>query len=254
MISFVGSRIHSEYGERACKMLIEGLAGYPITIVSGLAIGIDTIAHEHAIKVGLQTIAVLGSGLDRSVIYPKSNVTLANNILESGGALVSELKPFQNPTRNTFPKRNRIMAGLSNMVIAVESDLRSGTRITTRLAIEYGKEVGAVPHSIFSKTSLGTNELINQGAHCIQRSEDILRIIGYEIFDIQKRSKNKLTNYERLIYSNLKFCETRHELFAKTQIPKHIIQSALISLEMKSLIIENAGTITKTNEFHNPYL
>ena len=178
LVAFVGARSHTEYGERVCNEIIAGLAGHPVTIVSGLAIGIDGIAHAAALEHGLPTIAVVGSGLDDSVLYPAANRPLAHRILEHDGTLISELPADERGTKHTFPARNRIIAGLAELVIAVECTERSGTRITTRLAVEYNKEVGAVPHSVFSETGAGANALLHQGAHVIRHADDVLAVLG----------------------------------------------------------------------------
>ena len=177
VVTVVGSRKHSAYAEKACRKIITELTGLPIIIVSGLAIGIDTIAHKAALRAGLTTIAVVGSGLDTSVLYPARNKMLAKKILEKNGTLLSELKPKERAAKHTFPSRNRIMAGLADLVIAIECGMRSGTRITARLAIEYNRELGAVPHSIFSSAG-GSNELLKMGAHVIQSGGDVAEIVG----------------------------------------------------------------------------
>src|SRR3989344_4788228 len=145
----VGSRKYTPYGREACEKLIGELRGHPVCIVSGLALGIDRIAHEAALKAGLPTIAVPGSGLDIEVIYPKSNLGLAKDILKHGGCLLSELPPKEKATTWTFPQRNRIMAGLSRAVLIIEAEQKSGTLITSRLATEYNRDVLTVPGSIF---------------------------------------------------------------------------------------------------------
>ena len=177
-IAIVGARKHSAYGAEACNTLISGLAGYPVTIISGLAVGIDAIAHSSALQYHLPTIAVVGSGLDNTTIYPSVNRPLAQRILAHNGTLLSELPAHEPGTKHTFPARNRIIAGLAELVIAIECAERSGTRITTALAVDYGRDVGALPHSIFSQTGAGTNSLLQQGAHVIRHSNDILALLN----------------------------------------------------------------------------
>ncbi len=151
ILAVVGARKHTPYGKEACEKLIAGLAGYDICIVSGLALGIDAVAHKAALDAGLKTIAVPGSGLDRSVLYPITNKRLAEEILHAGGALLSEFEPKTIAAPWTFPQRNRIMAGLADAVLVVEAELQSGTLITSKYATEYNRDVLAVPGSIFSK-------------------------------------------------------------------------------------------------------
>src|SRR3990167_7120394 len=179
-LTVVGSRKMTRYGQEACDFLIHGLAGYPIVIVSGLAIGTDTIAHKSALDTGLPTIAIPGSGLDRAVLHPQSNYRLADHILETDGALLSELPPTAPAGIHTFPRRNRIMAGLSKAILIVEAGEKSGTLITARLGLDYNREVGVVPGSIFSPQSHGTNQLIRQGATPITSSADILELLGFK--------------------------------------------------------------------------
>ncbi len=181
-LCIVGSRKFTQYGERACRALIEGLAGYPITIVSGLAYGIDSVAHEAALGAGLRTIAIPGSGLDWDVLYPRAHRILAQDIIRRGGALIS---PFDHDFRATpwaFPLRNQVMAGMSHMTIVIEAEEKSGSLITYRSALENGRDVGVVPGSIFSYASAGTNKvLVEGGAHPITSSYDILHILGIKI-------------------------------------------------------------------------
>ena len=148
----VGSRKHTEYGKEACQKLIAGLRGYDIVVVSGLALGIDGIAHKAALDASLTTIAIPGSGLHPSVLYPSSNRQLAEKIVDSGGALLSEFEPMFRPTLYSFPQRNRIMAGISHAVLIVEAEIKSGTLITSRLATDYNREVMAVPGSVLYHT------------------------------------------------------------------------------------------------------
>lgn len=179
-LAVVGSRKHTHYGADAARTLIEGLRGYPIAIVSGLALGIDAIAHEAALKAGLPTIAVPGSGISDAAIYPRTNAGLAARILASGGALLSEYPPDFRATQWSFPRRNRIMAGLAHATLIIEADARSGTLITARLAMEYDRDVLAVPGSIFSPSSDGPNALLADGAGLVRSSDDLLRHLGFE--------------------------------------------------------------------------
>ena len=162
LLCVVGSRKYSAYGHDAIEKIILGLTGYPITIVSGLALGIDTLAHQFALSAGLKTLAWPGSGLNPKVIYPSTNYRLAEKILIEGGCLLSEYEPNQPATLYTFPRRNRLMAGLAKATLIIEAGAKSGTLITARLATEYNRDVLAVPGSIFSPNSYGSNWLIRQ--------------------------------------------------------------------------------------------
>lgn len=170
----VGSRGATAYGREATDRLLRGLAGAPVSIVSGLAIGIDSLAHRAALAVGLHTISVPGSGLDDRVLHPPRHRSLAHQILEAGGALLSEYAPDFHATKWSFPQRNCIMAGMADAVLIVEAKRPSGTLITARLATEYNRDVLAVPGSIFSETSAGPNFLIAQGAVPATCADDLL--------------------------------------------------------------------------------
>jgi DNA processing protein len=186
LLAVVGSREYTPYGKQACERLIAGLRGYPVAIVSGLALGIDGIAHNAALNAGLSTIAIPGSGLDDSVLYPACHRHLAHRILEAGGALLSEFEPDWKPRKESFPQRNRIMAGFSRAVLVVEASLKSGTLITARLAADYNRDVCAVPGPIHASTSRGAHELIRQGAALIESATDILRVLGLTEIDSQR--------------------------------------------------------------------
>src|SRR3989338_8416810 len=148
-LAVVGSRAATNYGRQAVRHLIEGLRGYPIVIVSGLAYGMDAEAHKAALEAGLPTVAVPGSGLDWSVLYPRANVNLAREIMKAGGAHLSEFEPNMKAADYTFPQRNRIMVGLSKAVLVIEAKERSGSLITARLATEYKHRTPRFPRSFF---------------------------------------------------------------------------------------------------------
>lgn len=170
-IAFVGARSHSSYGNMVVNKIIDSMSNYDFTIVSGMAYGIDSLSHKRALKNNLNTIAVLGTGID--VIYPKSNKELYEEISKKG-AIISEFALGTSANKFTFPIRNRIISGLSKTVVVVEAKDKSGSLITARLAAEQGKEVFAVPGNITSIYSVGTNKLIRDGAIPLVEVEDIL--------------------------------------------------------------------------------
>lgn len=176
----VGSRALTPYGEAICEKLIAGLSGYPIAIVSGLALGTDACAHRAALKAGLHTIAVPGSGLADKVIAPQTNLGLAKEILLAGGALLSEHAPDTTARPQYFPSRNRIMVGLADAVLVIEAGERSGTLITARLASEYSRDLMCVPHRIGDVNSEGSHMFIRLGAELITGPDDILETLGLE--------------------------------------------------------------------------
>lgn len=242
-LSIVGSRNHTSYGRDAVRKIIEGLSGYPICIVSGLALGIDTLAHKYAIEYGLKTIAIPGSGIDLNVIHPKSNINLAKEIIKSGGAIFSEMKPDEKATIYSFPRRNRIMAGVSDAVLIIEAHEKSGTLITAKLALDYNREVFVIPGSIFSDSSIGTNKLIKQGATPVTSAQDILEFFGFETK--QEDKTINLLPEELAVYSLLNEPIERDELIARLGMNINEAQSLLTMMEIKALIKEEFGLIQK---------
>ena len=176
-ISIVGTRRPTPYGRKIARILASELAKDKWVIVSGLALGIDGEAHSSVVREGGITVGVLGSGLE--VIYPSSHRRLAEEIVDGGGAIISEYPPLCPPRPENFPPRNRIISGLTQGVVVVEAPKRSGALITADFALEQGREVMAVPGSIFSPQSEGANNLIAQGAKLIQNKEDILEALGF---------------------------------------------------------------------------
>jgi DNA processing protein len=243
----VGSRKYSNYGKEACEKLIAGLRGYPVIIVSGLALGMDSIAHRAALAAGLKTVAVPGSGIDDSVLYPSSNRELAKKILENGGCVLSEFEPDFRATTWSFPQRNRIMAGLSDAVFVIEAEIKSGTLITSRLATDYNRDVFTVPGSIFSKTSEGPHMLIGLGATAITSSEDIVKALGLEL----KTNDHKLTTSdyadcsekERKVLEFLKEPNSRDEVTRALSLSASEANTLLGILEIKGLIKESMGEL-----------
>lgn len=163
MTAIIGTRKPTGYGVLVAKQIGAVIAKDQV-VVSGLAYGIDAIAHETALKHGGKTVAVLGSGVDDASVYPRVHRGLANRIVKAGGLLISEYMPGSKPLKFHFPARNRIIAGLSQQVLVVEAGVDSGTLITANLALDYNREVWAVPGSINSEMSKGTNQLILEGA------------------------------------------------------------------------------------------
>ncbi len=237
----VGSRKFSDYGKGACERIIGGLKGLPFVIVSGLALGIDSIAHKTALKNNIKTIAVPGSGLNDEVLYPKSHLFLARDILSSSGALLSEYPPSFSATTWSFPKRNRIMAGMSRVILVIEAGEMSGTLITARLGLEYNREVCTVPGSIFSSSSSGSNQLIKEGAYPITSSDDICEICGIE--KEKKMLNMNLSEKEKNIINMIKEPKSKEEVMKKFGMSINEIQILISAMEMKGLINEVAGKI-----------
>ena len=246
-LTVVGSRKFSSYGKEACEKIIKGLHGERIIITSGLALGIDSIAHKAALDAGLKTVAIPGSGLDRKVLHPHSNKGLADEIVRCGGALLSELPPLMPAGLHTFPERNRIMAGISKATLVIEAQDKSGTLITARLAVEYNRDLLAVPGSIFSLNSNGTNRLIKQGATPVSSADDLREALGLsrkdEIkeLDLENLSENEKTILETLSIEPL----TKDELIKQTKIKASEINTLLSMMEIRGLIRELGGKIQR---------
>ncbi|MBP3707293.1 MAG: DNA-processing protein DprA [Clostridia bacterium] len=172
-VAIVGSRNCTAYGRKCGNFFSYELASRNVNVISGLAIGIDAIAHCAALNANGKTYAVIGSGLDN--IYPMQNIQLAKRIIEKGGAIITEYVIGTKPDKSNFPRRNRIISGIADAIIVVEASEKSGSLITANYAINQGKEVWAVPGNIFSNESKGTNKLINDGANVLTSMDDILR-------------------------------------------------------------------------------
>ena len=244
-LTVVGSRKYSPYGKEVCEKIISGLEGYDITIVSGLALGIDAIAHNCALNNNLKTMSVPGSGLADKSIYPKSNFPLAQKILKSGGTLLSEYEANQEAAPWTFPQRNRIMAALAKVTLVVEATEKSGTLITARLALDYNREVATIPNSIFSLYSKGSNQLLQDGASPITSSQDLLQILGFDKDDQQGslalNFENCSTEEKQILEKLAKTDYSKDELIQELDMRTTQINILLSSMEIKGLIQESLG-------------
>lgn len=243
-LCIVGSRKFTSYGRDACEKIISGLRGYPIVIVSGLAMGIDAIAHKKALSVGLKTLVFPGSGLSPKAMYPKTNIRLAEEILESGGCLISEFDPDFKATLWSFAKRNRLMAGISKAILIIEAEEKSGTMITARLATEYNRDLLVVPGSIFSPTSKGTHKLLRLGATPITSSEDVLDALGFKIEkpkDKQAQLFADLSEEEKMVLNLLREPKERNELIRAMKMSTPDAQAIISVMEIKELIKEEMG-------------
>jgi len=242
----VGSRKNTTYGREACEKIIEGLKGYPIVIVSGLAMGIDAIAHKKALSVGLKVLVFPGSGLSFEAMYPKTNMLLAKEIIGNGGCLISEFEPDFKATLWGFPMRNRLMAGISKAVLIIEAEERSGTLITARLTTEYNRDLLVVPGSIFSPNSKGVNKLLHQGATPVTCAEDVLEALGFELpKDKEKQAKLflDLSPEEKIIVGLLREPSPRDDLIRAMKMPTPTANALISVMEIKGLIKEELGEI-----------
>jgi DNA processing protein len=244
----VGSRACSPYGRRMTQKLIAGLARYPVAIVSGLALGLDSEAHRAAMDVGLPTLAIMPSGLNDNIIYPSSNRVLAQQILKSGGALISENEPDFKAALYSFAQRNRIAAGMSTATLIVEAGEKSGTLITARLALNYNREVLAVPHELLRETGAGVNTLIREGATLVRSSEDILEALGFKVDTkkpVQAVLPTDLNESEVALMEALTEPLTRDELIEASELSAQDANIGLSSLLIRGLILERLGKIER---------
>jgi DNA protecting protein DprA len=250
IIAIVGTRNHNEYGKNVCEKLVEELAGENILIVSGLAFGIDTIAHKSALKNDLKTVAVLAHGLDR--IYPSQNKSLAKEIVEQGG-LLTDFRSKTDPDRQNFPKRNRIVAGISDAIVVVETGIKGGSLITAELGNGYNKDVFAIPGRTNDTKSEGCNYLIKNNKAClITSANDILENMGWKEYKKPSAKKQRelfieLSDDEKIIVNILQQQEQIHidELYLKSGLSSSAVASALLTLEMQSVINSLPGKMYK---------
>ncbi len=237
LLCVVGSRNFTSYGKQAVEHLIAGLRGYPIGIVSGLALGIDGLAHEAALANGLYTLAVPGSGLDPSVLYPARHRPLARKILERGGGLLSELSPTTPAAQWTFPQRNRIMAGLCSATLLIEASEKSGTLITARMAVDYNRELLVVPGNIFATNSHGTHQFLKLGATPITSAEDILYALGITPeAGTPTTLRLDLSPTEAKVLELLREPLDRDTLLRSLELPTAEATTLLMMMELKGLI------------------
>lgn len=237
LLSIVGSRKYTNYGKQVVDDLVAGLTGYPVGIVSGLALGIDSLAHEAALKNNLYTLAIPGGGLDDTVIYPRTHTRLAHRILESGGGLLSEFDPTFKATKWSFPQRNRLVAGISHATLLIEAAEKSGTLITARMTTDYNRELMVVPGSIFSKNSTGVHQFLKLGATPVTAAKDILEVLQTEETAVtETKFVSSLSPEEQRILDLLTEPTHRDELMRKLSISTIEASQLLMMMELQGLI------------------
>jgi DNA processing protein len=252
VVAVIGTRKNTEYGHRLTEELVKGLDGYKdMLVVSGLAHGIDSIAHKQAVHSGLPTVGVMGNGL--ATIYPSTNKALAKDMLENGG-LLTEFTAHTTPERQHFPMRNRIVAGISDVTVVVESDIKGGAMITARVASSYNREVAAYPGRVFDKHSSGCNELIRTSiAGMITGPADLLELMNWTAAPkkkaVQKQLFIQLTDDEQKIINLLQTKDSVHadELLNSTGINNSQLAATLLQLEMQDLIKAMPGKHYRIN-------
>ena len=250
IISIVGTRNNSDYGKMVCEKMIEELQAESILVVSGLAFGIDTIAHKAALKNNLQTVAVLAHGLDR--IYPQQNKALAKQITEQGG-LLTDFISNTNPDKQNFPKRNRIVAGICDAVIVIESSKKGGSLITAELGNGYNKDVFAIPGRVNDSKSEGCNYLIkNNKAALINSARDFLEMMNWTSTPKPSTKKQRelfieLLPDEKIVVDILQQQESIQidELYFKSGLSSSTLATALLMLEMQNVVLSLPGKVYK---------
>jgi DNA processing protein len=246
IISIVGTRNNHEYGKSVCEKIITDLSGQDILIVSGLAFGIDSIAHKSALKNNLKTVGILAHGLDR--IYPSQNKLLAKQMIEEGGGLLTDFKSGTKPDKQNFPKRNRIVAGMSDAVVVIESGLKGGSLITAELANGYNKDVFAIPGRISDAKNEGCNYLIkNNKAALITSADDLLENMQWKEKKVSAKKQRELfielSTDEKIIINILQQQPQVHidEIYVKSGLNSSSVAAALLTLEMQGVVSSMPG-------------
>jgi DNA processing protein len=245
-IGVIGARRTTHYGTESAKKLAYQLAYAGLTVISGLARGIDTAAHQGALAAKGRTIAVIGSGLAK--LYPPENAALAEKIRNGNGAIVSEFSMNIEPDRQTFPMRNRIIAGWSHGILVVEAGLNSGALITAAQALEQGRAVYAVPGHINAPSAMGSNRLIQQGAKLVMDSSDILEDLEVLLPEAKPppetafRPLPLLSDEERRVFGAIQASETSiDDIATRSELPSAVVSSTLLQLELKRLVKQLPG-------------
>jgi DNA processing protein len=248
IISVIGTRNHSEYGKQTTEKLIQELSSHQVLILSGLAFGIDAIAHKSAIKNQLPTVGVLAHGLDQ--VYPPEHTSLARDMVKNNGGLLTEFRSFSKPDKHNFPSRNRIVAGMSDAVIVIETGIKGGSMITAELANGYNKDVFAVPGKITDHKSMGCNELIRANkAAMFTDTTELLEALGWqeEKKPVRKKMQRELfielTAEEKIIVDILKDKEAVHidEINMKAGMSISNVAGVILNLELQNLVFSRPG-------------
>lgn len=242
----VGTRRCSQYGKEVAFEIVKDLVMADLTIVSGLAPGIDTIAHQVCVEFKKRTIAVLGTGVDQKSIYPKSNLKLAREILNNKGCLLSEYNPGTHGSKFTFPQRNRIIAGLSLGVLVIEAREVSGAIITAQFGFFEKRPVFAIPGSIYNQTSKGCNWLIKKGAKLVENANDILKELNFPRTKSVKNfpSEKSLVEPEEIILNSIsKGALNIDEIIKRTKLSPAKVASSLAILEIEGKVRNLGGNV-----------
>ena len=244
-IAIVGSRKNTKYGEKWCKKFAQEFIKYNLTIVSGMALGIDKIAHKTAIRNGGKTIAVLPSGLEN--IYPEENLELYNEIILNGGCVISEYEPKINASSKNFLERNRIVSGLSLGTVVIEAAYRSGTSVTAKIAKEQGRDVFCIPGSLDNPKSIGTNNLIKEFAKIVTSPKDVIN--NYNFLHKIEVNSNTLVEEQipeeyKKIYSLITDIPINiNDIAKKSLLELREVSSKLTMLELDGKVVKLPGNM-----------
>lgn len=246
LLAVVGSRDYTTYGKQVTDFLIDGLRGYRVGIVSGLALGIDSLAHEAALRNNFYTLAIPGSGLNDDVIYPRTHIRLATRILEAGGGLLSEFAPDFKATKWSFIQRNRLMAGITTATLVIEATEQSGTLTTARMCVDYNRELLVVPGNIFSATSKGPHLFMKLGATPVTSAQDIIDVLKLEQGATGQKAEffapqHAASPEESSILEALREPTDIGTLARTVSLPTNIMNITLMELELKGLIASEHG-------------
>jgi len=242
-IAVVGSRSHSRYGAEVCRYLTGGAARSGIMVASGMARGLDAVAHTAALDANGRTVGVLGNGL--GVVYPSANSRLYER-MQADGCLITEFPPGERPNAGSFPRRNRLISGLAQCTLVIEAGERSGTLITVDQALRQGRDVLAVPGPVTSPTSLGCNRLLQQGAKPVIGVQDILEEFNLTEADLEQHARGDLTEEERRLLDALGMgVETVDDAAERLRAPASDILAVLTGLEIRGLVQLDPGGLIR---------
>jgi DNA processing protein len=250
VLAVVGTRTNSDYGKNFTEKLVKDLSGENILVISGLAYGIDAIAHKAAIKNNIPTVGVVGHGLDK--IYPSDHAGLAKDMIKSGGGILSEFFSGTKPDKHNFPLRNRIVAGLSDATVVVETAVKGGSMITAKLADAYNRDVFAVPGRVTDKPSGGTNHLIKYNkAVLLTEADELMELLGWKEKKVKKKQQREifidLTAEEKIIVQLLQEKETVHidQINLGSGLSSSSVAAAILNLELLGVIQSLPGKLYK---------
>lgn len=249
IISIIGTRSHTDYAKQVTEKLIKELSAQNILVISGLAFGVDAIAHKASLKNNLPTVGVLAHGLDK--MYPAEHTNLAKDMIKNQGGLLTEFSSKTKPDKHNFPSRNRIVAGMSDAVIVIETDLKGGSMITAELANGYNKDVFAIPGKLTDVKSAGCNYLIkNNKAMLLSGASELIETMGWQETKKAKTKKQKelfieLTENEKIIVSILKEKDSVHidELNSKSGLNSSAVAAGILNLELQNVIVSLPGKL-----------